>query len=267
MKFDSSKATPHPIVFEDNMFIALNKPAGVLSHPNLGKISAPSAFLGRYNLKERRFDAPGGPIWLIHRLDLETSGVLLAAKNVQAAEVCRNLFEKNQIEKTYLALVSGVPHSKAGIWKDHIEKQIHSHMVRSVIKRGELPNAELKYTIQKTFHFHLSSSGVGTGIRLRRTIAPTSTNNTREMALLKIQLITGRTHQIRVQTASRKLPVLGDSIYGNFSLNKAFRSQTGLKRLFLHAQSLKFNITGKEGTYNIEAPLPSELEEILKTRN
>ena len=256
--------TRRPILFQDEFLVVVNKPADVLSHPNpnaphpnplplqgRGKVArgeprqgrgkggtVRSAFEGTYHYGDRRFDTPQGPIWLIHRLDQDASGVLLAARDRKSVLACRTAFDRFEVEKRYLTLLSGRPLPPRGSWQDHLEERKKANYVRSFIVRGK-PNAELQYATKKLFpNFKLS--------------------------LVEIKLITGKTHQIRIQAAFHGHPVTGDRIYGNFSLNKKLRSVIGLKRIFLHASVLSFKhpITGNP--LQIEAPLPEELEEVLQ---
>jgi len=261
----SARYTQYPILFEDRWLIAIHKPVGVLSHPNPGQ-SGRVAFEGTYHFEERRFNAPGGPIWLIHRLDQDTSGILLASKNVLTARKCRDEFEKQRIRKLYLALVAGKPRPPSGAWYDHLQKRSGRGMVRSCVLRGRPPNAELRYMVG-----NLNVGAVADGDPTRKSIgrlhespsatAPTFPNN---LSLLQITLITGRTHQIRVQAAARGHPVAGDRVYGDFQFNRELRAGIGLKRLFLHAWKLEFRHPATARSLNLEAHLPEALKECLE---
>jgi RluA family pseudouridine synthase len=226
------------VLYEDADFIAADKPAQVLSHPNPGRTNERCAFAGRYDMRERRFDLAGASLWLIHRLDKDTSGVLLAAKTPGSAAAVRALFDGQEVAKTYLALVSGLPRLAEGVWKDCIETRRQTGQVRSGVRPGKRPNAELEYRVRERFE-HLG------------------------LALLEIDLGTGKTHQIRVQAAHRGHPVLGDRIYGDFGLNRQVRRSLGLDRLFLHAASLEFRHPGIGKMLRIVSPLPEELGSVL----
>jgi RluA family pseudouridine synthase len=230
--------TSHPVLFEDADLIIIDKPEGILSHPNPGSSQTSCAFEGPYDMKERLFQTPQGPLWLIHRLDQDTSGVLLAAKNKKSAGACRNAFEKRVVKKNYLALVARRPMPPQGLWRDTlIEKRAGGH-VRAVIAHSGAPNAFLNYKMSEYFpKFNL--------------------------ALLEIGLLTGKTHQIRVQSAFRGHPVAGDRIYGNFTINKELREALGLRRLFLHAWSLTLPHPSTGKILTVECPLPEELEDCL----
>ncbi|MFH1799737.1 MAG: RluA family pseudouridine synthase [Candidatus Omnitrophota bacterium] len=234
----NSSFTRCPVLFEDADLLVINKPEGVLSHPNPGARGSGAAFEGSYDLGSRRFQTPQGPVWLIHRLDQDTSGVLLAAKNKKSAAVCRNAFEKRAIKKSYVTLVSRRPMPPHGIWRDTLMEQRSFGGVRSAIHCSGKPNAFLNYKMTEYFpKFNLS--------------------------LLEIELLTGKTHQIRVQSAYRGHPVAGDRIYGNFTLNKELRQALDLRRMFLHAWrlALPHPTLGKNLTF--EAPLPDDLEHCL----
>ena len=234
----NSSFTQCQVLFEDADLIVINKPEGVLSHPNPGTKSPAAAFEGSYDLGDRRFQTPQGPVWLIHRLDQDTSGVLLAAKNKKSAAACRNAFEKRAVKKSYIALVSRRPMPPHGIWRDTLMEQRSSGGIRSAINYSGKPNAFLNYKMKEYFpKFNLS--------------------------LLEIELLTGKTHQIRVQSAYRGHPVAGDRIYGNFNLNKELRQALDLRRMFLHAWRLVFPHPTSGKSLTVESALPEDLEDCL----
>lgn len=233
-----SSLTRHPIIYEDEHLLIINKPSGILSHPNQPGKNTSTAFEGAYDPADRCFQTPAGPLWLIHRLDQEASGILLATKTKEAARACREAFEKKEVEKDYLALASRRPLPPKGRWTDFLsEKKIGSGIKASVTK-GPKPNAVLHYAQKEIFpRFNL--------------------------ALLEVRLVTGRTHQIRVQSAYHGHPVAGDRVYGNFGLNKELRNAIGLRRLFLHAWRLAIRHPLNNKMLEIESPLPGELEQCL----
>jgi len=258
------------ILFEDRWLIAVNKPAGVLSHPNTETPSVPPrrdcAFEGRYHFQERRFDAPGGSLWLVHRLDQDTSGVLLATKSAEMAKKCRACFEEtspSRIRKIYLALVAGKPSPVSGVWRDHLEKRIGHGKVRSSVLRNRPPNAELRYAVRHARAVADRERRQGDRSSRARKRIGTPTEEEKSVSLLEIILLTGRTHQIRVQAATHRHPVAGDRIYGDFSLNRRLRHEIGLRRLFLHAWRLDFRHPMTGHFLSLEAPVPLELEKCL----
>lgn len=234
----STQVTTLPILYEDDHLLAVNKSAGVLSHPNRNKESKKCAFEGSYSLQTRCFVIGDARTWLIHRLDSATSGVLLAAKSEKSAAALQNLFRERNVEKGYQALVTSIPSRKEGVWKDFVQTREGQQGVRSKIIEGRPPNTELRYRVVEKF------PKLG-------------------LARLEIELMTGRTHQIRVQSARRKCPVVGDRTYGNFQANRRLKKVIGSNRLFLHSGSIRFThpLTGAE--IFIEAALPAELQEAL----
>ncbi|MFH0984738.1 MAG: pseudouridine synthase [Candidatus Omnitrophota bacterium] len=233
-----SPYTQCPVLFEDADLLVINKPEGVLSHPNPGGKGPGAAFEGPYDLGDRRFQTPGGPLWLIHRLDQDTSGTLLAAKNKKSAAACRNAFDKREVKKNYVALVSRKPMPPHGIWRDTLMEQRSSGGVRSAINYAGKPNAFLNYKMKEHFPKY-------------------------NLSLLEIELLTGKTHQIRVQSTYRGHPVAGDRIYGNFTLNKELRQALDLHRMFLHAWRLALPHPASGKLLTIESPLPEDLEDCL----
>lgn len=228
-----SPLTTCPILHKDQWLIVVNKPGGVLSHPNaLGKPQR-AAFEGRYDLERKCFRSPAGPVWLVHRLDQDTSGVLIGALDAETAKKCREAFEAGQVMKQYIALVSGSPQPQ-GIWRDSLVISRDKNRVRTEVKRGGRPNAELHYRV------------------LRQ-------NREQRLAMLEIDLITGRTHQIRVQAASRHCPVIGDDVYGDFDLNHRLKKTLGIRRLCLHAHQIELPHPATGKPLRVTAPLPDDL--------
>ena len=240
----NSKNFVCPAVYDDGDILAISKPSGVLSHPNPSSAQgAPKnkrAFLGEYNFQDRRFDTPAGVVWLIHRLDQDASGLLLAARQAETARKLRGLFEEQKIEKEYVVLLAGRVQPVSGVWRDALGERRETGRVRvSVLKSGR-PNAELRYQVKEVF-----------------------THGGEPLSLVQIRLITGRTHQIRVQSAYRKCPVAGDDIYGRFALNKRLKKEAGLRRLFLHAFRLAFTHPRTGRSVEITDFLPEDLENVL----
>lgn len=227
--------TQCPVLHRDRFIVVVNKPAGVLSHPNPGKSNGKdrSAFEGRYDLEQKVFDGPGGRVWLIHRLDQDTSGVLLAALDEKTAVRCREAFEAGTVRKRYLAMVRGSL-AAGGTWLDHLAISRDRGRVRTAVLKGRPPNAEL----------HFKVCGHHAGARV---------------SVLEIDLITGRTHQIRVQAASRQHPLIGDDVYGDFDLNRRMKGELGIRRLFLHARQLELKHPASGQRLLVEAPLAEDL--------
>ena len=236
--------TPCPILYDWEGLLAVDKPAGVLSHPNppggpVSKRPKRSAFEGAYDFDERCFKTPEGPVWLIHRLDQGTSGVLLAARSKEAARESRRLFEEGEIQKSYLVLVISHLKPPRGFWNDCLATRRFKNKVQSCVMPHGPVNARLSY-------------------RVRRIYPQTS------LSLIDVSLLTGKTHQIRVQCAHRGYPVAGDDVYGDFRLNRRLRREFRIDRLFLHAQAVEMKHPLTRKPIKIAAPLPDKLERVLE---
>jgi RluA family pseudouridine synthase len=227
------------VLHEDRFLLVVNKPHGVLSHPNPKSAKPQSAaFEGRYDAESRCFTGPAGKTWLIHRLDQDTSGVLLAAKDEKTAAACREAFEAESVRKIYLALCTGGGLKNEGVWLDHLITTHERHQVRTTVRHGPRPNAEAKYRLIEYSPAH-------------------------RLSLVEIELITGKTHQIRVQAASRRLPLVGDDVYGSFDLNRKLRQSLGARRLFLHAHELRLKHPASGQMLIVKATLPADLGSVL----
>lgn len=229
-----------PVLYEDEGLIAINKPCGIAVHGGSGLAWGAIEAL-RAQRPEARF------LELAHRLDRETSGVLLIAKKRVALVGLHEMFREQRGDKRYLALVPGVwAHGKVGqVLK--VQEPLYKYLTaegerRVRIARGrDLTHPE---TRPAETHFVLKKQYPG-------------------FALVEARLKTGRTHQIRVHLASLGSPIVGDDKYGDFTLNKALASSGRLARMFLHAASLrcKHPVTGDP--LDIEAPLPQDLQAFL----
>jgi len=218
------------IIFEDEGIIIINKPAGVVVHSGSGQehgvIEAFRATGGEYEKLE-----------LVHRLDKDTSGCLILAKNIPVLRQLHEIINSGDISKTYCALLAGQLDKKQITINSALSKNTSNEKVVTVDEGGK----------------------AATTIFFRETVFANA-------SLVNIELITGRTHQIRVHSASMGHPVLGDTKYGNRELNREFKKK-GLKRMFLHAKRLRFisPVTKKKTT--IEAPLEANLLSFLEKLN
>jgi 23S rRNA pseudouridine955/2504/2580 synthase len=217
------------ILFEDEGFLIVNKPAGFAVHGGSGVSSGIIE-----GLRLIRPDAHF--LELVHRLDKDTSGCLIIAKKRSTLRKLHELFRDDQIHKTYQALLSGQWARKKGVVTAPLLKNISKGGERMVIVSQSGKAAETLFRRLKLF---------------------------RDATLVEAAPKTGRTHQIRVHAASLGHPIVGDERYGLNEVNKAFRTR-GYKRMFLHAETLKFRhpVTGLFMT--IYAPLPLQLENLLK---
>ena len=215
------------ILYEDNHCLAIDKPAGLLSQGDItGDVSAVD--LARAYLRER-YNKPGNVyIGLVHRLDRPVSGVLLLAKTSKAAARLTAQFRDRTVEKGYFAVVEGRPKVQSGIWTDRLWKDPASNRVTVTADSSRGVEASLAYEVVEV-------QGAIACIRLRPS--------------------TGRGHQLRVQLASRRLPILGDGKYGSSLLIKAL---DGGRRIALHASVLSFNHPTLPQRIEITSPLPAD---------
>lgn len=197
---------------------ALGKPSGVRSQPKQGGKDPQALLTCSYSLRDEAYHIPpdkgGGKVWLLHRLDAGTSGVILVADQEKTADEAKKAFAEHRVKKTYVALVFGWPKENEAVWRDRIEVRKEGGRARG--KAGVGIWAEAKMRVRKRFS---GKSG--------------------PMALLELQPKTGRTHQLRIQCANRGLPIAGDRTYGDFSRNKGLET----KALFLHSESIELPIS------------------------
>lgn len=221
-------ALQHSILFEDDGFLIVNKPAGFAVHGGSGVSSGIIEGL-RLLRPEAKF------LELVHRLDKDTSGCLVIAKKRSALRAFHTIFRDNQVKKTYLALLSGQ-------WKKK-KLVVNAPLLKNIAKGGErMVMVSLAGKEAETVFTRLTAFADAT--------------------LVEAAPKTGRTHQIRVHALHLGHPIIGDERYGRDDVNLAFK-QKGYKRMFLHAQTLAFShpITGVQ--IKITAPLPQQLELLL----
>jgi 23S rRNA pseudouridine1911/1915/1917 synthase len=242
------EAIPLDILYEDDDLIVINKPAGMVVHPSPGHASGTlvNAILHHCpDIKgvggERR---PG----IVHRLDKETSGVMVAAKNDRAHRDLQTQFKERTIYKEYLALLEGRLDPPAG----RIDAPLGRHPTDRVrqailppdpvtgVSRGR--DAVTEYHTLAVYSAPIRGGSAATGL----------------FTLARVILHTGRTHQIRVHFAWRKHPVVGDTLYGYK------RQRLELKRQFLHAHKLGLRLPGNGSRREFTAPLPPDLQAVLE---
>lgn len=229
---------PLDIIFENDQLIVVNKPAGMVVHPAAGHGSGTlvNAVLGH----EPEMEGIGGEErpGLVHRLDKDTSGLIVLAKNERAHRWLQDQFRERKVEKTYLALVDGHPPTPTG----RIEAPI-----------GRDPSHRKKMAIMPAGNINKP------GARGREAVSEYRTLETfAKHTLLEFHPHTGRTHQIRLHCAFLGCPIVADSIYGHR------HATVNLKRHFLHAYQLKIILPGKKLAQVFEAPLPEDLERVLE---
>ncbi len=234
-------AKDFPVLFEDESFIAINKPAGVAVHGGSGVTFGV--------IEQLRMARPNATfLELVHRLDRETSGILLIAKKRSALKNLQDQFRERETGKTYLALVVGQWPSN----KKVLDKSLHKYL---------LPNGERRVKVVAKDDPDALPSLTLVKVRAHSGAEPQS-----GYSLLEVTIKTGRTHQIRVHLASEGMPIAGDDKYGDFELNKALaraEQAVPLKRMFLHAWRFQCRhpVTGKK--VELQTELPQELSKFL----
>ena len=241
-----------PVLFEDDFLLAIDKPAGVAVHGGSGV---------SYGIIEQlRMARPQADfLELVHRLDKETSGVLLIAKRRMALKLLQEQFRERETDKLYLALVIGA-------WPVNnrvIDKALHKFLVESGPQTGER-------RVKVVPNEHPDGQRSITLVKLKAAIAPSLATHGLPLSLLEVTLKTGRTHQIRVHLASCGQPIAGDEKYGEFDKNRLLQkpAEPGapiLQRMFLHAWQLKFNHPKSRKAVLLTAALPPELRDFLPT--
>jgi 23S rRNA pseudouridine1911/1915/1917 synthase len=227
------------LIYEDDFVLALNKPAGMLVHkPRLNPEKAAQStaetltewVLKRYPEVAKVGDNTEQRAGIVHRLDRETSGVIVVAKTQEAFEFLKNQFQGREIKKEYLTLVNGVLKGRGlinkpiGLKPGTVKRTVRAKNMKMV------KEAVTEYEVVESFE---------------------------NATLVKVRPRTGRTHQIRVHLLSIGFPVVGDNLYGGTK-----RETFGLKRQFLHAESLEF-LSPNGRRVRVEADLPKELQVVL----
>ena len=243
--------TDLPILFEDDALLAINKPAGLAVHGGSGVRFGVIEAL-RAARPEAKF------LELVHRIDRDTSGVLLLAKKRAALVAMHELLREGRTDKRYFTLVAGRwPHQA----KHHIKTALAKYVTSEGERRVAESDDENEYSkdahtvISVIQRFGGSAHGAIHGALQNAASATQAT-------LLEAQIKTGRTHQIRVHLSGAGYPIIGDDKYGDYALNKV-EAKRGLKRMFLHAAKISFMHPLTQTRLRIEAPLPPECERYL----
>lgn len=220
---------PLDILYEDESLLAVNKPAGMVVHPAPGHPAHTFVHALLYHCKTLPFAETLRP-GIVHRLDKETSGILLAAKTLEAHQKLIQLFCERHMRKKYVAICAGNPG----------DVTINAPIKRHKTRRQEMtvdPEGKEAISICRTL---CTSKG---------------------LSLVEIELITGRTHQIRVHMKHRGFPIIGDPVYGSSSLNQKYEAT----RQMLHAYQLHFHHPLTEIPLHLVAPLPHDFASLLAT--
>jgi 23S rRNA pseudouridine1911/1915/1917 synthase len=227
------QSIPLDVVYEDDDLLVVNKPAGMVVHPGHGHSQGTlvNAILGRYpDLAVGDSGRPG----IVHRLDRDTSGLVVVAKTEHALEHLRRQFKSRNVQKTYLTLVHGQPPAPEGIIEAPVGRDPRQRQRMAVIADGR--PARTRYEMWEDLG---------------------------DYSLLSVSPETGRTHQIRVHLAWLGVPIAGDLVYSHEGGARRAKSDIGLERQFLHAWRLSFERPGGKGTVSLEAPLPVDLQQAI----
>lgn len=230
---------PLNIVYEDEYLLVVNKPAGLVVHPAAGVYSGTLANALAYHFEHLSEHAGKIRPGIVHRLDKDTSGLMVVAKNEEVHEHLANQFRNREVKKTYLALVYGVVQSDSGRIEQPIGRDPHNRTRMAVTKGRE---ALTLFRVKQRYD---------------------------SFTMLEIELKTGRTHQIRVHLAWLRHPVVGDETYGGGRENmvrdpKVRHHIKKLGRQFLHSARLEFTHPVTGGVLKFDAGIPGELESLLK---
>ncbi len=226
------------IIFEDDALLIIDKPAGFAVHGGSG--------VSRGVIEQLRMERPKAKfLELVHRLDRETSGVLMLAKKRAALVALHEMIRNNQTDKRYLMLV-------AGEWTEK-KKRVAMDLQKYVLPNGE---RRVNVVTDKSKDKYDQAQHSETIFYLKQAFAG--------FTLLEAQLITGRTHQLRVQLAHLGFPIVGDDKYGDFANNKALQKK-GLKRMFLHSAETNLRHPISDDKLKLIAPLPQELQKFMNS--
>jgi 23S rRNA pseudouridine1911/1915/1917 synthase len=225
------EAIPLDIVFENGDVLVVNKPAGMVVHPSAGHSTGTLVHAALAHSPE--MEGVGGEQrpGVVHRLDKDTSGLILLAKNDRAHRWLQDQFRQRKVQKTYLALVDGAPPTPTGRIEAPIGRDVRERRKMAVVTPRKGRQAVSEYKTLEAFTAH---------------------------TLLEIHPITGRTHQIRLHLAFLGCPVAGDTVYGKR------HSSIPIERHFLHATRLRLRLQGETEPRTFEAPLPNELVQVLE---
>lgn len=224
-------AIAESIIFEDDNLIIIDKPSGIAVHGGSGIANGVIEIMRVIRSEEKDLE-------LVHRLDRQTSGCLLLAKNRPALLELHELLRENLIDKRYFALVQGY-------WQDD-ESTVNFPLLKERAESG-----------LRTVKVSKDGQASTTQFSVKRHFD-------HRMTLLEAKPLTGRMHQIRVHAAHSGHPILGDEVYGKRTLNRELKKQ-GLKRLFLHAHTLSFMLPSTMKKISVSAPLSLALEKFLNS--
>jgi 23S rRNA pseudouridine1911/1915/1917 synthase len=224
------EAIPLDVIFENKDLLVINKAAGMVVHPAAGHASGTLVHAALAHAPDMEGIGGEQRPGVVHRLDKNTSGLILLEKNDATHRWLVNQFKNREIQKMYLALIDGQPPSPSGRVETSIGRNPHHRKLMAVVPAGKGREAVTEYRTRESFPLH---------------------------TLLEVHPITGRTHQIRIHMDFLGCPVVGDTVYGRQ------KPSLPLDRHFLHAFRITLLLPGNPDPQTFEAPLPEELGEAL----
>jgi 23S rRNA pseudouridine1911/1915/1917 synthase len=223
---------PLDIIFENDDMLVVNKPAGMVVHPAAGHETGTLVHAVLSHAPELEGISGEHRPGVVHRLDKDTSGLIVLAKNDHSLQWLQKQFKDRLVKKIYLTLVDGHPPTPSGRVEAPIGRDSTQRKQMAVVSASRGRNAISEYFTEQQFENH---------------------------TLLKVHILTGRTHQIRVHMGFIGCPVVGDSLYGH-------RHKTlPVKRQFLHATHLEICLPGEDKVTVFDAPLPKDLQRVVDT--
>ena len=236
----SVPAREFPVLFEDEWVLAIDKPAGVAVHGGSGVNFGVIEQLRRARPQAKFLE-------LVHRLDRETSGILLLAKKRAALTRLQDQFRERETGKTYLALALGHWPARLKV----LDAPLHKYLLPDGERRVKVVGKDDPDGMRSV-----------TLVKVRQRIPVALSEQVTEMSLLEVTIKTGRTHQIRVHLASSGHPIAGDDKYGQFDTNRLLQGHQ-LRRMFLHVWRLQFNHPQTGERLELQCPLPPELARMV----
>jgi tRNA pseudouridine65 synthase len=225
--------------------VALEKPVGLMTTPNDSEDYGSSLLNAKFDKKKEAYvwmdaEQQKQHFYIGHRLDSPTSGIILGSTDSAVANALREAFRLKQVTKTYLAAVNGSPRGKKGVWKDQLQTQQKSQGVRTRIGNRAGDDAQTNWEFK-------------------------ARSRSQPFSLLKLMPISGKTHQLRVQSSHRGMPILGDRTYGDFKLNNRIKKELGIKRLMLHAWKIEVILTwdGNRCGFVAETSVPDSFRQLF----
>lgn len=207
-----------PILYDDEEIFVINKPAGLAVQGGQGI---------KHSLDVDFSEQVGHKVYLVHRLDKDTCGLMIVAKNAVAANKWTKLIGSKIAKKEYIALCVGKMHAKSGVIKEKL------------VQHGQEKSAITNYTVEKQW---------------KKSYLVDDVQNEIDFSQIRLVLETGRMHQIRIHLAKQNCPIAGDDQHGNFKINKILKKHFKIKRFLLASVRLTIPINGKDMVFEIENP-------------